>query len=84
MSEAKSGPNHPLFGKNRSEETRNKISESMGISVKVTDIETGLTKRYYSKSQAAKELTTSLDTIRRYIISRKPYKGRYLIEILAL
>jgi len=82
MSEAKKGKNHPLFGKNRPEETCNKIRESMGISVKVTDTETGITNIYYSKTQAAKELSTSLDTVRRYIISQKPYKGRYLISII--
>lgn len=54
----------------------------MGISVKVTDTETGITNIYYSKTQAAKELSTSLDTVRRYIISQKPYKGRYLISII--
>jgi hypothetical protein len=81
-SEAKKGQNHPLFGKNRPEETCNKIRESMGISVKVRDNQTGITNIYYSKTQAAKELSTSLDTVRRYIISGKPYKGRYLISII--
>ena len=56
--------------------------ESMGISVKVRDNQTGITNIYYSKTQAAKELSTSLDTVRRYIISGKPYKGRYLISII--
>jgi hypothetical protein len=81
MSEAKKGKNHPLFGKNRSEETSNKIRKSLGISVKVTDTETGIANIYHTKSQAAKELSTSLDTVRRYIISQKPYRGRYLITI---
>ena len=64
-----------------SEETRNKIRASQGTSVKVTDTETGITNIYDSKIQAAKELNTSLDTVRRYIISRKAFKDRYLIEL---
>jgi hypothetical protein len=53
----------------------------MGTSVKVTDTETGITNTYPSKRQAAKKLDTSLATVRKYIISGKPYKGKYLIEI---
>lgn len=64
-----------------SEETRNKIGASQGTPVKVTDTETGITDIYHSKIQAAKKLKTSLDTVRRYIISGKPFKGRYLVEI---
>jgi group I intron endonuclease len=64
-----------------SEETRNKIGASQGTAVSVTDTETGITNIYHSKRQAAKELNTSLDTVRRYIISGNSYKDRYLIEI---
>jgi len=70
------------LGRNHSEETRNKIGVALGTIVKVTDQETGITNIYYSKTQAAKELSTSLDTVRRYIISGKPFKGKYLIEII--
>ena len=68
------------LGCKHSEETRIKIGESMGTSVKVTDTETGITTIYSSKRRVARELNTSLDTVRRYIISGKPYKGRFLIE----
>jgi group I intron endonuclease len=70
------------LGRKHSEETRLKIGESMGTSVKVTDTETGITTIYPSKRQVARELNTSLDTVRNYIISSKPFKGRYLIENL--
>ncbi len=80
MSVAQQG-NKNRIGKTHTEETRIKLSESMGTSVKVTDTETGITNIYPSKRQAAKELNTSLDTVRKYIISGNPYKGRYLIEI---
>jgi NUMOD1 domain len=48
------------------------MAESLGTSVKVTDTETGIITIYPSKGQAAKELNTSLDTVRRYIVSNKP------------
>ena len=67
-------------GRSPSEETRKKMSESLGASVKVTDTETGIITIYSSKRQAAKELNTSLDTVRRYIVSSKAFKGKYLIE----
>ena len=70
------------IGRKFSEETRKKIGEAMGTSVKVIDTETGITTIYPSKRQVAREFNTSLDTVRRYIISRKAYKDRYLIEIL--
>jgi len=71
-----------MLGRTQSEETRKKIGESMGTSVKVTDTETGITTIYPSKRQVARELNTSLDTVRRYIVSSKPFKGKYLIENL--
>jgi hypothetical protein len=71
-----------LLGRSHSEETRRKIGESRGTSVKVTDTETGITTIYPSKRQVARELNTSLDTVRRYIISSKPFKDKYLIENL--
>jgi group I intron endonuclease len=80
MREAKKG-NKNRLGKTHTEETRNKIGASQGTSVKVTDTETGITNTYHSKRQAARELDTSLDTVRKYIISGKLYKGKYFIEI---
>ena len=69
-----------MLSRTHSEETRKKIGESMGTSVKITDTETGITTIYPSKRQVARELNTSLDTVRRYIISGIPFKGKYLIE----
>jgi group I intron endonuclease len=74
MATARSGIKH-------SEQTRSKIGESNGTSVKVTDTDTGIAVEYSSKRQAARELNTSLDTIRRYITSKNLLRGRYLIEI---
>ena len=71
-----------MLGRTHSEEIRKKIGESLGMSVKITDTTTGIVTIYPSKRQAAKELNTSLDTVRRYIISNKPFKGKYLIENL--
>lgn len=71
-----------LKGRTLSEETRKKMVESKGTSVKVTDTETGITTIHPSKRQVARELNTSLDTVRRYIVSSKLFKDRYLIENL--
>lgn len=66
----------------RSEESKAKTSATMGTSVKVFNVETQITNIYCSKRKAAKGLNTSLDTVRRYIISQNLYKGIYLIENL--
>ena len=71
-----------MLGRIHSEETRKKIGKSLGMSVKVTDITTGIVTVYPSKRQAASELDTSLGTVRRYIVINKPFKGKYLIENL--
>jgi group I intron endonuclease len=68
------------IGRTHSEETRNKIGKSLGTQVMVKDIETETISVYDSKRKAAQELKTSLDTVRKYIISKKVYKDKYLIE----
>jgi group I intron endonuclease len=80
MSESKKGENHPLFGKTRSESTKSKISGAMLSGqkgcVEVMDEETGKTTIYSSNYQAARAIECSEITVRRYIKSQMPYKGR--------
>jgi group I intron endonuclease len=75
----KKGENHPLFGKVVSQATREKSRMSQGTSVIVLDKEINETKTYFSIRQAAKELSTTDTTVRKYIESGKLYKGRYAI-----
>lgn len=79
LSTAKKGANHPLFGKVVSQTTREKSRMSQGTSAIVLDKETNETKIYLSIRQAAKELSTTDTTVRKYIESGKLYKGRYAI-----
>jgi group I intron endonuclease len=80
MSEKKKGENHPLFGKTRSESTKSKISVAMLSAqkgcVEVMDKETGKTTIYFSNCQAARAIGCSEFTVRKYIKSQMPYKGR--------
>jgi len=50
------------------------------ISVKVTDLETNITKEYASITEAAKALNISKVTLKEYIIKNKLYKGIYKFE----
>jgi hypothetical protein len=59
LREINKGNKHPLFGKNLSDETKAKISESMGSKLEVLDVETNETTIYYSNRQAAKALDCS-------------------------
>lgn len=67
-------------GTKLSEETKIKIGSYRGIELLVTNLETKETVSYYSVRQAARELSTSSITIRRYIKSKKPFGGTYLIR----
>jgi hypothetical protein len=52
----KTGENHPVFGKTRSEETKQRISLSMPNSktIQVTDLETNTTVNYVSITAASR------------------------------
>lgn len=80
LREIKKGNKHPLFGKNLSDETKAKISESMGSKLEVLDVETNETTIYYSNRQAAKALDCSEWTVRNYIKNQKIYKERYVFR----
>jgi NUMOD1 domain len=59
---------------------KTKIGVALGTAIEVTDLETGITIEFISMSQAAKELNISASSIRKYLLSQKSYKNRYLIK----
>jgi group I intron endonuclease len=86
------GENHPNFGKNLSEETRNKISDARkgqprpkgagkpSQQIEVLDIKNNSTTSYDSIHEAARALNlSSHKIISSYIKNnqKKPYKARY-------
>lgn len=56
------------------------LNKSKSIPVKVTNLETNIFQEYTSLSDAAKGLNTSKTTLRKYILSSKPFKGIYKLE----
>jgi hypothetical protein len=58
-----------------------KINEKRSLSVEVLDIETGISAEYASIRLASRELNSNDRTITRYIKSKKPYLGRYIITL---
>jgi len=62
------------------EDTKTKIGVALGTAIEVTDLETGITIEFISMGQAAKELNVSASSIRKYLLSQKSYKNRYLIK----
>jgi len=91
MSDAKSGENHPNYGKTLDNKTKQKISESKkgkpkiegsgspSQQIEVFDIKNNTTTYYDSIREAAKALNCDNSAIRYYFksIKSKPYKGRY-------
>jgi group I intron endonuclease len=83
MSDAKIGKDNAMFGKNHSDETRNKILSSQPNSIKleVFDKENNKTTTYVSIRAASKALNLpNFNIIINYIKNNqvKPYKGRYI------
>lgn len=93
MSESRKGINNSFFGITHSEESKSKMSlialnrikhPKPGNNVKVTDIIENTITEYKPIRETAKALNTNISTL----ISRekrgmiKPYKNRYIIEII--
>jgi len=62
-------------------ENISKINAKRALPVEVFDTENGGKVEYESIRLAARELNSNDSTIRRYIKSKKPYLGRYLITL---
>jgi group I intron endonuclease len=84
MSEAKIGINHPMFGKNTSEQTRVKISEAKGSAIKVTDLETNVEENVFSIRKAAELLRVDHSNLSKRFKGSNCFilNGRYKIEKL--
>lgn len=84
-----SGENHPMYGKERSEESKikNMLSQKNRHELKVFDAETDSTAIYPSIRAAAKELGISPSTIDGYLKyiplsgEKKLCKGRYIFTL---
>jgi len=85
-----SGENHPLFGKERSEESKikNMLSQKNRSELEVFNAETNSTSIYPSIRAAAKELGISPSTIDGYLKyiplsgEKKLCKGRYIFKLV--
>lgn len=58
-----------------------KINEKRALSVEVFDMKTATSVEYVSIRLASRELNSNDRTITRYIKSKKPYQGRYIISL---
>ena len=75
------------LGYKLTEETLDKINKNLtnlniskSIKVKVTNLETNILHEYPSIREAAKHLGTNKNTLKKYILSFKPFKGIYMLE----
>lgn len=57
-----------------------KLNRIKSIMVKVTNLETNVSREYISLTDAAKSLNTNKTTLRKYILSSVPFKGIYMVE----
>jgi hypothetical protein len=73
------GTNTSFFGKTHTIETRNRISLTNSLFVKITDIETNTEKIFVGNIKAAKYLGIGESTLRRYKKKGKIFQGKYLI-----
>lgn len=78
MYKDKSGSNNPMWGKNHSEETLNKMRKNVYVYDTITK---ELIKKYDSSVEAKKNLKMGYDTLKKYLNSNKPFKGKIFSSI---
>lgn len=86
-----SGKNHVMFGKKHSENTKEKIRQSLisdnhpsALKVSVLDLETNIETIYGSRREASRALNCHESTFRYYLKNdSNPYKKRYIIKKIA-
>lgn len=71
------------FIKKQRKDSLNKLHKSYGSEVEVFDIDTNTTTTVDSVAKAASKFGTSRTTIRNYIYSEKPFKGRYKFKFIS-
>jgi group I intron endonuclease len=73
MHKDKHGSNNPMWGKTHSEDTLNKIRKSVYVYDALT---MELIKEYNSSVTAKEDLKMGYDTLKKYLNSNKPFKGK--------
>ena len=76
------GKNHPRFGKPHSEETKSKMSKSLGTAVEILDLQTGVRSNYLSMNKAAEAMGVSTPALTKRFKKTNCFilKGRYQAE----
>jgi group I intron endonuclease len=80
LSELNKGKTGSFKGQKHSEETKQKMSVSIGSKIEVLNVGTNETTEYSSNYKAAEALGCSESTIRYYIKNKKLYKGKYFFK----
>lgn len=73
MHKDKHGSNNPMWGKTHSEDTLNKMRKSVYVYDALT---MELVKEYNSSVTAKEDLKMGYDTLKKYLNSNKPFKGK--------
>jgi group I intron endonuclease len=73
MHKDKHGSNNPMWGKTHSEDTLNKMRKSVYVYDALT---MELVKEYNSSATAKEDLKMGYDTLKKYLNSNKPFKGK--------
>lgn len=74
----KHGSNNPMWGKTHSEDTLNKMRKGVYV-YNTSTME--LIKKYESTMSAKKDLNMGYDTLKKYLNSNKPFKGKIFSSI---
>lgn len=78
MYKNKNGSNNPMWGKTHSKETLNKMRKGVYVYDALT---MELIKEYESFLSAKKDLNMGYDTLKKYLNSNKPFKGKIFSSI---
>lgn len=78
MYKNKQGSNNPMWGKTHSEETLDKMRKSVYVYDALT---MELIKKYESTVSIKNDLRMGYDTLKKYLNSNKPFKGKIFSSI---
>jgi group I intron endonuclease len=81
MSEAKTGENHPMYGKTHTTEVKAKMSATLGTAIYVYDLDGTLVNSFSSARKAAEYFNSTHVTIMKYIKNKKLYQEQWILCI---
>jgi hypothetical protein len=81
MSQAKKGINHPHYGKTHSQETRGKISKTMGSTILVYSLDKRLLMTFSSSVIAAEYFNCTFKTILSYARSQFIFQEEFILSL---